>query len=504
MDSKNEHTRWLASSVSCCLPWSQERPQHELEAPSKLCAEISEVAQLIFVAFDSQLCIAQPGRIGPPTVPSETSQHGPQRFPLVPRKLSQPTDRTSIFSHTKNRTSRRPTISGPFDFKQVATGAPRREGSLRRTGSFRPLQLSIYMPGNELSPLPVFDDEWNKDEKTSDLQFPAPALTKARSDTMLSRASTTFTIPRKPVPSRAVSMDATSRISMDSNYTYMFSDHKYAAETLVSQTPRRRPSIAASQSTQDFLDALDARLPRSPPAAALPPSKAVAEPPTVYRRASEQSLRLRTHLEERQQIERKGMECDTILEDIEKTPVVEHAATFSHVSAISPRNSFQHEQQVPASAQTTIWPQPSIAPTFDESAFQMPNSPSITNNKRSRISAWLLRSMTSKSTLLTQSEVSTPRSHQQELHDHARARDRDSSSSASTLFSAPAEPSSSQQLPSEYQHRKGGSVSTTWTTTTAAPTMTGGRGMSLDFEKIPLPTATVTEIRSEGAVGVAF
>ena len=502
MDRTSEHARWLASSVSCCLPWSQERPQHELEAPSKFYADITGVAQLIAVAFDAQLCTTQPGRITPPSVSSETSQIPSQRLSTVPRQLSHASHRTSIFATTKRRTTRRPTISGPFDFQQVATGAPRRNGSLRRTGSFRPLQLSIYVPGNELSPLPVFDDVWDEEDKTSGLQIPAPVLTKARSDTMLSRASTTFTIPRKPVPSRTVSLDATSRISMDSSYTCMFSDYKYAAETLVTQTPRRRPSLAASQSTQDFLDALDARLPRSPPAAALSPIKAVAEPPTVYRRASEQSLRLRTHLEERQQIERKGMECDTILEDIEKTPVVEHATSFSHESIVSPRDSFQ-EQAHTIVSRAPIWPQPPIASTFDESAFPMPSSPSIANNKRSRISAWLLRSMTSKSTLLTQSEVSTPRSHQQELHEHSPVRDRDSSSSASTLISGATEPKPSQQL-SGYQHRKGGSVSTTWTTTTAAPTMAGGRGMSLDYEKIPMPVATVTEIRPEGPVGVAI
>ena len=114
MDRTSEHARWLASSVSCCLPWSQERPQHELEAPSKLCADITGVAQLIAVAFDAQLCTTQPRRITPLSVSSETSQIPSQRLSTIPRQLSHASHRTSIFTATKRRTTRRPTISGPF------------------------------------------------------------------------------------------------------------------------------------------------------------------------------------------------------------------------------------------------------------------------------------------------------------------------------------------------------------------------------------------------------
>src|SRR2546421_565666 len=49
--------------------------------------------------------------------------------------------------------SRRPRISGPSDFRHVdafTTSAP------RQTTRFRPLELSIYLPQNQLSPLPVF------------------------------------------------------------------------------------------------------------------------------------------------------------------------------------------------------------------------------------------------------------------------------------------------------------------------------------------------------------
>lgn len=125
---------------------------------------------------------------------------------------------------------------------------------------------------------------------------------------MLSRPSTAFTIPRKPVPStRAFSLDE-SRYSTESRYTFNESPTIAGSRSTI-----RRPSYAASQSTADFLDALDSRLPQTPPA--LRPKPGPEPVYTLYRRASEQSLRLRTHLEERQQIERRLPECDTIHEE---------------------------------------------------------------------------------------------------------------------------------------------------------------------------------------------
>ncbi|KAI4159175.1 MAG: hypothetical protein LQ342_006822 [Letrouitia transgressa] len=202
-------------------------------------------------------------------------------------------------SATRRSSSRRPTIGAPSDFRRVELPSD-------RVPSFRPLQLSIYLPGNELPELPDFSADPNNNN--GGLEYPPQALIKSRSDSMLSRPSTAFTIPRKPVPStRTFSLDE-SRYSMESRYTFNESPTIAGSRSTI-----RRPSYAASQSTADFLDALDSRLPQTPPALR---SKPGPEPVyTLYRRASEQSLRLRTHLEERQQIERRLPECDTIHEE---------------------------------------------------------------------------------------------------------------------------------------------------------------------------------------------
>ena len=258
-------------------------------------------------------------------------------------------------------------ISAPYDFKRVE---PSRERG------FRPLILSIHSHGNELQPLPEFDEAICDDD--AGLTFPSPALTKSRSEPMLSRPSTAFTIPRKPVPSRAISMDV-SRSSMESRNTFNESGRP-------SQSIHRRPSMAANQSTQDFLDALDTRLPQLPP---LLRSRSGPEPVyTLYRRASDQSLRLRTHLEERSQIERRFQECDTILEDkegdLERSPVDAHATAWKN-------STYLHTLKQPRSTEwfRTPFPPKTRSPPQPSRAPPAPPSPFLGPSARSRISHWL-------------------------------------------------------------------------------------------------------------------
>lgn len=118
----------------------------------------------------------------------------------------------------RSKSSGRPLISAPTDFRhldgsgtalpQTATisrpvGRPAQintqPGShLRRNPTFRPLQLSIYLPDNQLSPLPDFTrNSWDK--KPDKLAFPGQAHVRNRSDSMCTEAG--FRIPRKPIPS---------------------------------------------------------------------------------------------------------------------------------------------------------------------------------------------------------------------------------------------------------------------------------------------------------------
>ncbi|KAL8847961.1 MAG: hypothetical protein Q9221_006977 [Calogaya cf. arnoldii] len=363
-------------------------------------------------------------------------------------------------SATRRSISRRPTIGAPSDFRRV--DLPR-----GRTPNFRPLQLSIYLPGNELPCLPTFYEE---DEDNAGLVYPAQALVKSRSDSMLSRPSASFSIPRKPVPSRTVSLDQT-RYSMDNRFTFN--------ETIAEPRPvHRRPSLAARQSTQDFLDALDARLPQSPPALQ---HKFGPEPVyTLYRRASEQSLRLRTHLEERSRIESLLPDCDTILEEKyadagsksnglspildrdETTPVddllgnsnVDHTRSISSPSLVSSR--YGHRNSLPKE-----------------------NTMSAKPFRRSIVSQWLLRSVGSQASLASQTTPLAQATNDDCTgHQQCTFRDR-SSTASSTIYSSStaADHQTTCTTPHSSPHKRHDSVSTYHTLPPR---------MSYDLEKKPI------------------
>lgn len=347
-------------------------------------------------------------------------------------------------SATRRSTSRRPTIGAPSDFRRV--DLPR-----GRTPNFRPLQLSIYLPGNELPCLPTFQEA---EEDNAGLVYPAQALVKSRSDSMLSRPSTSFSIPRKPVPSRTVSMDQ-NRCSMDSRFT--LNDMNLIADP---RPVHRRPSIAAKQSTQDFLDALDARLPQSPPALQ---HKSGPEPVyTLYRRASEQSLRLRTHLEERSRIESLLPECDTILEEKyadpggkskslspildrdENTPMDDLLGNpnLDHIRSTSPSlisSRYSHRASLPRETTTSAKP-----------------------FRRSIVSQWLLRSVGSQASLASQTApITHTTSDDCTGHQQCTFRDR-SSTASSTICSSPttADLQTTCTTPHSSPHKKNDTVST--------------------------------------------
>lgn len=97
---------------------------------------------------------------------------------------------------------RRPQISAPMDFRHVDHPLSGRKPS------FRPLELSIYMPENQLSPILTHFgtiDDLSFDPRNKELPaFPPSAMTHTRSESALSH----HRIPRKPVRSSShVSMD---------------------------------------------------------------------------------------------------------------------------------------------------------------------------------------------------------------------------------------------------------------------------------------------------------
>lgn len=376
-------SRWLASSMNCCFPRLPAQSEQDFPGASESTAASTRTDSEKALEKDREICYEQPQRVAPPTFiesrrRESQSSHRPAQWFAEGRNIaSRASSRASLT--TRRAITRRPIIGAPSDFRRC-------ERPSGRTAGFRPLELSIYLPGNELPSLPVFLEDLEEDERG--LEFPAHVLTKARSDSMLLRPSTSFSIPRKPLASRTLSMDA-SRSSMDSRYT---GDVSLAMGT---RSTLGRPSIVTTQSTQDFLDTLDARLPQSPPRLR---SKSGPEPIyTLYRRASEQSLRLQTHLEERAEIERHLPECDTILEE----KPVGLSRKFPGLSPISSHDdagddlddSQQHSDQHQSSQ---LLPPPSPA-SLHKLLEADPSQSSNSMSTRARISQWLIRSTSAHS-----------------------------------------------------------------------------------------------------------
>ncbi|KAL9597570.1 MAG: hypothetical protein Q9219_005072 [cf. Caloplaca sp. 3 TL-2023] len=245
-----------------------------------------------------------------------------------------------------------------------------------------------------------------------------------------------------------------SRYSLESRFSEM---------TTVGE-PRsihRRPSIAATQSTRDFLDALDSRLPQAPPALR---SKSGPEPVyTLYRRASEQSLRLRTHLEERSQIERHLPDCDIIPEE-------RHADIPSKSKGLSP--ILDRDETTPVD---DLLGHPKTVHTRSRSSLSLASSrfpyrsslsgEAIATSKptrRSVVSQWLLRSVGSQASLRSDGE-SLALSSMDHCTGHQLCAFRDRSSTASsTIYSSStaADVVSPMTTPQSSPHKRSDSVST--------------------------------------------
>lgn len=382
---------------------------------------------------------ATPVRLSSPHRASQWLAGGRNLASRASSRASTSTRRTSNY-----RTSNyRPVIGAPSDFRKV-----------QQAERFQPLELSFYRAGNELPALPLFYEDINEDEQGQ--EYPTQLLYHARSDSMLSR----FSIARKPLGSlRPLSLDATNRSYAD--------ELKFA---LGSRSTCRRTSIATNQSTRDFLETLDARMPK-----ALPRSRPKSGPEpvyTLYRRASEQSLRLRTHLEEREKIERQSPECGTILEETHSS---ESSRKFSDLSPISshsdptkdlpqqyPQPHFRHDSSQSVTGHTPAahhQSQASFHKLLDSNPFPSPPSTAPGSSARARISQWLSRSHTSSFRSLSGTSLpSCPHEHDVR-RSSTTTRDRTSTVSTSSTSSNSA-----------------GDLGTPWTTPRSSPWKMRSRG----------------------------
>ncbi|MCJ1481983.1 hypothetical protein MMC06_002144 [Schaereria dolodes] len=414
----------------------------------------------------------------------------------------------------RRKTPHRPCIGKPSDFRRVAHSIDR-TGGFRSTGGFRPLELSIYIPGNELPSLPVFDAA-SKD-KAVDLAIPRPVLVRSRSDNVLSqthsRTSTSFTIPRKPIPSNG-------QPSFDESQS-SFHDYRPSTGTSIqsrSQSIYRTPGMA--HTTQDFLNSLDSHLP-IPPMPKL--NRSATEPIlTIHRRASDQNLRLRNHIEERQDMERRLKDFDAILEERQgNSPGVSPILPIRHdpftiteeldgdegihmrevrntqFSPLTSHPTLVHKRS--AAALVLAPPTPStISPTtpiFSTAQFIYPVKPKPifhrTTSARKRVSQWLTRSSLAKPR-----EDDIPECHSELALTH----DRTAWLSMSTVSTA-SEPNVHE--PSAWDsprlHRPGSSLSS-WQTQTTGRSFQEGR-MSFDIEKMLVTVPVMLDVDEREGMG---
>lgn len=242
-------------------------------------------------------------RLIPPPIPERQERPSTRGSEWVSRRsksfASRASSRGSFSVRRKNayNGTRRPQISGPTDFRHVENALP------RRRETFRPLELSIYMPNNQLSPiLPHFgaiDDLSFQPDHLNDLPFPPTALTHSRSESALS-----FRIPRKPIRS-------SSRAS--SEWTAHF---------------RPRPE---SLSAQELLAAVGIELPKAPLPARL---RAMTEPPAYER--------VKSALHEKFELERRLKDVDELIE--ERRSVYLSSRPTSRAASSRPTSIYERSQ----------------------------------------------------------------------------------------------------------------------------------------------------------------
>ena len=357
----NVHSKWLASSVLCCFPLQDQsseaqgkafasesatssREPSALPVSSRMFPSLSTLnrTNVVVEGYNTTTVVdSQPQLQRPLILPSLHSDinrpgssdnrresrrasvwlgGGPEMASRAKSKARRLSTQSAVKSSQRRSASRRLMIGEPADFRRVCVSP------VPRLSAFRPIQLSIYTPGNELPKLPIFSDDPEDDDDipvVTEVPRPPQALMRVRSDTLPIRTVSNFSIPRKPLASRQSSVDVPKR-SIDSEMTIAEPMWRPRTSSLYHMRPRRVGSANSlgSRSNQDFVEMLNAPLPPLPrlPVLNVTPTDPFAElTSSIVRRASDQSKRLQTHLQERELIDVRSPDCSTIAE--ERSPI---------------------------------------------------------------------------------------------------------------------------------------------------------------------------------------
>lgn len=194
---------------------------------------------------------------------------------------------------------RRSQIGAPTDFRHVEVG---RESTRR---SFRPLELSIYMNGNHMSPMLPEIVGWESADRTmslSALEILPPSL-HMRSES----AQSMFAIPRKAVGSMSLHSHPVCGRSSTAYSTPESMNSGFSPT--VTNPLRPRPSLPNSLSSQELIAALNCekQLPAPPQSARLRASTT----PIL----AEQVERVKAVIQEREELVRQLQAMNDLIAD---------------------------------------------------------------------------------------------------------------------------------------------------------------------------------------------
>ncbi|KAI9695698.1 MAG: hypothetical protein M1820_008461 [Bogoriella megaspora] len=281
---------WLATSFGCCAPRSAEKQDLEdLEEAARQTRTTIHAEQPQPVAVpraQPQFVTARPNTGYSTKSLSNWMVNGWDAASKVSTRPS--------FSTLRPRTAEsKILISGPTDFRRVdGVGAPR-----RRREEFRPLELSIYLPHNRLSPLPDFNkSDWTA--KLPELEMPRPAMLRPHTDPLLTFSSNDFTVQRKPIRSTMDSPNIPRSNRSSLTYAPTIQSDALTLQTQLPTVPSRaRSSPLLRSDTQGSsrsgaLDIVRAMSPTSPRA------RAASDPPAHTRKRSNQSRGGRSDIDE--------------------------------------------------------------------------------------------------------------------------------------------------------------------------------------------------------------
>ena len=247
---------WLTIGVACCAERDHVRVEkdgngmsclvlcHSLPCPVFSCLVLSCLVCALLhqpnptqpntttnTSPDTTICYEQPRPV--PVSPTNPHAPRPKATPQIYQRVSstreyaaRASSMASLNVLTRPRRSHsRPTIGHPTDFRHtdgfdgiqsMVDDAPL---PVRCRPSYRPLQLSIYLPDGRLSPLPDFDSEDSWGTRPANIEMPAQALVRGRHARLDSVSSTTstFLIQRKPVGSGSRRSSLQSQASVDNH-----------------------------------------------------------------------------------------------------------------------------------------------------------------------------------------------------------------------------------------------------------------------------------------------